>query len=94
MPSSHDDLTHPPDLAHLRRTGPVRLQRPVYVDLLPPCNHACPAGEDIQGWLALVEAGPGVVDAYVGEIHRGASLARLSPRLASGSLGDGDVAIT
>jgi NADPH-dependent glutamate synthase beta subunit-like oxidoreductase len=29
----------------------------VYVDLLPPCNAACPAGEDIQGWLALVQAG-------------------------------------
>jgi len=29
----------------------------VYVDLLPPCNAACPAGENIQAWLALVEAG-------------------------------------
>jgi NADPH-dependent glutamate synthase beta subunit-like oxidoreductase len=27
------------------------------VDLLPPCNNACPAGEDIQGWLALAQAG-------------------------------------
>lgn len=33
-------------------TGPVRERRPVYVDLLPPCNHACPAGENIQAWLA------------------------------------------
>jgi NADPH-dependent glutamate synthase beta subunit-like oxidoreductase len=33
------------------------VQRPVYQDILPPCNHACPAGEDIQGWLALVQAG-------------------------------------
>jgi formate dehydrogenase (NADP+) beta subunit len=57
MTSSRKDLTAPPDLAHPRRTGPVRLQRPEYVDLLPPCNQACPAGEDIQGWLALVEAG-------------------------------------
>jgi NADPH-dependent glutamate synthase beta subunit-like oxidoreductase len=57
MMSSRKDLTGPPDLAHQRRTGPVRLQRPEYVDLLPPCNQACPAGEDIQGWLALVEAG-------------------------------------
>jgi NADPH-dependent glutamate synthase beta subunit-like oxidoreductase len=24
---------------------------------LPPCNEACPAGEDIQGWLALAVAG-------------------------------------
>jgi formate dehydrogenase beta subunit len=57
MTSPRTDLTLPPDLAHPRRTGPVRLQRPEYVDLLPPCNHACPAGEDIQGWLALAEAG-------------------------------------
>jgi NADPH-dependent glutamate synthase beta subunit-like oxidoreductase len=57
MTASRKDLTAPPDLAHPRRTGPVRLQRPEYVDLLPPCNQACPAGEDIQGWLALVEAG-------------------------------------
>ena len=39
------------------RSGPVRLQRPVYVDLLPPCNAGCPAGENIQSWLALVKAG-------------------------------------
>jgi NADPH-dependent glutamate synthase beta subunit-like oxidoreductase len=29
----------------------------VYVDLLPPCNAACPAGENIQGYLAHVNAG-------------------------------------
>jgi NADPH-dependent glutamate synthase beta subunit-like oxidoreductase/Pyruvate/2-oxoacid:ferredoxin oxidoreductase delta subunit len=29
----------------------------VYVDLLPPCNSACPAGENIQGYLAQVQAG-------------------------------------
>jgi NADPH-dependent glutamate synthase beta subunit-like oxidoreductase len=38
-------------------TGPVRDRRPVYVDLLPPCNSGCPAGENIQAWLALTEAG-------------------------------------
>jgi NADPH-dependent glutamate synthase beta subunit-like oxidoreductase len=37
--------------------GPVRSRRPVYVDLLPPCNAGCPAGENIQAWLAHVEAG-------------------------------------
>jgi NADPH-dependent glutamate synthase beta subunit-like oxidoreductase len=31
--------------------------RPVYVDRLPPCNHACPAGENIQAWLAEAQAG-------------------------------------
>jgi NADPH-dependent glutamate synthase beta subunit-like oxidoreductase len=29
----------------------------VYVDLLPPCNNGCPAGEDIQRYLAQVQAG-------------------------------------
>ena len=29
----------------------------MYVDLLPPCNAGCPAGENIQGWLAQVQAG-------------------------------------
>ena len=57
MTNSRRDLTAPPDLAHERRTGPQRMQRPLYVDILPPCNHACPAGEDIQGWLALAQAG-------------------------------------
>ncbi len=41
----------------LNQTGSWRTQRPVYVDRLPPCNAACPAGEDIQGWLAHAEAG-------------------------------------
>jgi len=39
------------------RTGSWRNERPVYVDLLPPCNHACPAGENIQGWLYHAEEG-------------------------------------
>ncbi len=41
----------------LNKTGSWRTERPVYVDRLPPCNHACPAGEDIQGWLYLAEEG-------------------------------------
>ena len=39
------------------KTGSWRVERPVYVDRLPPCNQGCPAGEDIQGWLYLAEAG-------------------------------------
>ncbi len=39
------------------RTGSWRTARPVYVDRLPPCNGACPAGENIQGWLYHAEAG-------------------------------------
>jgi Pyruvate/2-oxoacid:ferredoxin oxidoreductase delta subunit len=41
------------------RTGSWRTERPVYVDLLPPCNHACPAGENIQQWLYDAEEGGG-----------------------------------
>ena len=36
---------------------PPRTMRPVYVDRLPPCNHACPAGENVQAWLAEAQAG-------------------------------------
>jgi len=52
------DVTALPDLLHGRgRSGPVRQRRPVYVDLLPPCNAGCPAGENIQAWLAHAQAG-------------------------------------
>src|SRR6476659_3316284 len=52
------DVTPLADLAHGRqRAGPDRERRPVYVDLLPPCNASCPAGENIQGWLAQLNAG-------------------------------------
>jgi NADPH-dependent glutamate synthase beta subunit-like oxidoreductase len=34
-----------------------RTERPVYVDRLPPCNQACPAGENIQGWLNHAQSG-------------------------------------
>ena len=58
MSGPQRDLTPiaPLGLARLR-SGPVRTQRPVYVDLLPPCNAGCPAGENIQAWLALMKAG-------------------------------------
>ena len=39
------------------KTGAWRTNRPVYLDRLPPCNHACPAGENIQGWLYHAESG-------------------------------------
>ncbi len=52
------DLTPLPDLLHgAALAGPVRTRRPVYVDLLPPCNGACPAGENIQAYLASSRAG-------------------------------------
>jgi len=39
------------------KTGAWRTNRPVYLDRLPPCNHACPAGENIQNWLYHAESG-------------------------------------
>lgn len=39
------------------KTGSWRLNRPVYVDRMPPCNDACPAGENVQGWLYRAEEG-------------------------------------
>ena len=39
------------------KTGSWRTRKPVYLDRLPPCNHACPAGENIQGWLYHAESG-------------------------------------
>ncbi len=40
-------------------TGSWRTERAVYVDRLPPCNNACPAGENIQAWLYEAEEGEG-----------------------------------
>jgi len=52
------DLTKRVDLTHHDRgTGALRTRRPEYVDFLPPCNDACPAGENIQAWLALAQSG-------------------------------------
>ncbi len=39
------------------KTGSWRTERAVYTDRLPPCNNACPAGENIQGWLFDAEGG-------------------------------------
>ena len=58
MEHHRKDMTVLPDLAKERgRVGPVRDRRPIYLDLLPPCNAACPAGENIQEWLRLIKAG-------------------------------------
>jgi hypothetical protein len=51
------DLTPVVDLTLPHGAGPFRTRLPHYVSLLPPCNHACPAGENIQAWLALAQAG-------------------------------------
>ena len=51
------DLTPVYKATIAKGTSAVRWQRPVYVDFLPPCNNACPAGENIQAWLDLAQAG-------------------------------------
>ena len=52
------DITKPVDLSsHAEGTGPLRTRRPVYMDFMPPCNSACPAGENIQAWMAHAQAG-------------------------------------
>ncbi|MBP3223538.1 MAG: NAD(P)-binding protein [Actinomycetaceae bacterium] len=38
-------------------TGSWRSERPIYENLLPPCNKQCPAGENIQRWLFHAEEG-------------------------------------
>ena len=50
-------ITLDPGSSLANHTGSWRNDRPVYVDRLPPCNNACPAGEDIQGWLYYAESG-------------------------------------
>ena len=39
------------------KTGNWRTERPSYVHRMPPCNNACPAGENIQQWLYHAEEG-------------------------------------
>ncbi len=39
------------------KTGSWRDEQPRYVHRLPPCNHGCPAGENIQQWLYHAESG-------------------------------------
>ena len=49
------ELTSRPDLTHARQAGIVRTKRPLYIDRLSPCNAACPVGEHVQHWLALLQ---------------------------------------
>ena len=50
-------ITLDPGSSRHNKTGSWRTSKPVYVDRLPPCNHACPAGENIQQWLYHAEEG-------------------------------------
>ncbi|MDA7746786.1 NAD(P)-binding protein [Psychromonas sp.] len=57
MTQARRDMTLPPDLTKSDGTGPSPHKRPVYQNYLPPCNNGCPAGENIQGWMDLVQQG-------------------------------------
>jgi len=48
-------ITLDPNSSLANHTGNWRTMKPVYINRLPPCNHACPAGENIQAWLYLAE---------------------------------------
>ncbi|HEY8472589.1 MAG TPA: NAD(P)-binding protein [Natronosporangium sp.] len=50
-------ITLAPGSSLANRTGAWRSERPVYRDLLPPCNDACPAGENAQAWLQHAKHG-------------------------------------
>ena len=50
-------ITLDPGSSLANHTGSWRTMRPEYVDRLPPCNNACPAGENIQAWLYHAESG-------------------------------------
>jgi NADPH-dependent glutamate synthase beta subunit-like oxidoreductase len=39
------------------KTGAWRTERATYANRMPPCNDACPAGEDVQAWLYEAESG-------------------------------------
>lgn len=44
-----------PGAAMQYHTGTWRTQRPVHIHALAPCHRACPAGEDPQAYLALLD---------------------------------------
>ena len=51
------DATQPSTPTTAAGTGAQRQRRPEWVAHLPPCNAACPAGENIQAWLGHALAG-------------------------------------
>ena len=57
MAMKRAEMTQVLALTTRKGVGSLRWQKPQWIDFLPPCNHACPAGEDIQAWLALAQAG-------------------------------------
>jgi NADPH-dependent glutamate synthase beta subunit-like oxidoreductase len=41
-------------IALMNKTGSWRYFRPVHEEKMPPCNNACPAGNNIQGFIKLI----------------------------------------
>jgi len=41
-------------IALVNKTGSWRYVKPVHEEKMPPCNNACPAGNDIQGFIKLI----------------------------------------
>jgi len=41
-------------IALVNKTGSWRYSRPVHEEKMPPCNNACPAGNNIQGFISLI----------------------------------------
>ncbi len=39
------------------RTGTWRYLRPRYLNMTPPCNQGCPAGNDVEGFISLIDQG-------------------------------------
>jgi 2-oxoacid:acceptor oxidoreductase delta subunit (pyruvate/2-ketoisovalerate family) len=37
------------------RTGTWRFIKPIYEDKIPACQNACPTGNDIEGWIKLIQ---------------------------------------
>jgi len=50
-------ITLDPGTSLSNETGSWRTLKPIYLDRMPPCNNACPAGENIQRWLFHAEEG-------------------------------------
>jgi len=44
-------------IAMVNKTGSWRYSRPVREEKTPPCNNACPAGNNIQGFIRLIREG-------------------------------------
>ena len=57
MTLSPKDMTPVYKATIAKGTNAARWQRAAYVDHLPPCNNACPAGLNIQAWLGHAQAG-------------------------------------